>query len=37
VKFISDMNRKQKKISVRLLVSTVLLIAFSFLKVENDY
>ena len=37
MKFISDMNRKQKKISVRLLVSTVLLIAFSFLKVENEY
>ena len=37
MKFISDMTRKQKKIGIRLIVSAVLLIAFSFLKVENDY
>ena len=37
VKFISEMNRKQKKVSIRLIISAVLLIVFSFLKVENEY
>ncbi|MBR3737988.1 MAG: cadmium-translocating P-type ATPase [Eubacterium sp.] len=31
------MNRKQKKISLRLIISAVLLIAFSFINVENSF
>ena len=35
MKFISEMNRKQKKIFIRLIVSAVLLIAFSFIQTDN--
>lgn len=31
------MNKKQKKIAIRLLISTVLLIAFSFIPIDNNY
>lgn len=37
MKFISEMNRKQKKIFIRLIVSAVLLIAFSFIQTDNAY
>ena len=37
MKLISDMNRKQKKIAVRLIVSAVLLITLSLLPIDNQY
>ena len=37
VKLISEMNKKQKKIAIRLLISAILLIAFSFISVNNAY
>ena len=37
MKLISEMNKKQKKVAVRLLVSAVLLTSFSFLPIENAW
>ena len=37
MKLISEMNKKQKKIAIRLLISAILLIAFSFISVNNAY
>ena len=37
MKFFSELNRKQKKVLIRIALSTVLLIVFSCLPVTNDY